>query len=64
MCLSCGCKQPNERHGDDRNIVMQDLQDAAQASNISENEVVKNIQEGYQDAGGAQERQEAGQKAR
>jgi hypothetical protein len=43
---------------------MQDLQDAAQASNISANEVVKNIQEGYQDAGGAQERQEAGQKAR
>lgn len=48
MCLSCGCKQPDERHGDDRNIVWKDLEDAAQAANISTQEVVRNIQSGFE----------------
>ena len=25
MCLDCGCGEPNERHGDDRHIVMDDI---------------------------------------
>lgn len=51
MCLSCGCKQPNERHGDDRHIVMDDLKLAATASDISVKDVVKNIQEGFEIGG-------------
>ncbi len=31
MCLSCGCMLPDDRHGDDRYIIMQDVIDAAQA---------------------------------
>jgi hypothetical protein len=46
--MSCGCKQPDERHGDDRNIVRQDLEDAAEAAQISAQEVVKNIQSGFE----------------
>lgn len=51
MCMSCGCKQPNENHGDQRNITMQDLQAAGQASDISPDQVVKNIQQGYEQFG-------------
>ncbi|HUF54011.1 MAG TPA: hypothetical protein VMR52_09605 [Dehalococcoidia bacterium] len=50
MCLSCGCKQPNEAHGDDRNITIQDIQAAAEANGSSTGNVVKNIQEGFQTA--------------
>ena len=55
MCMSCGCKQPEERHGDDRNIVLQDIQDAADASEISAEEVVRNIQEAFDQTGGQKE---------
>lgn len=52
MCMSCGCKQPNEDHGDERHITMQDLEAAAEADGISVQEVIQNIAEGYQEAGG------------
>jgi hypothetical protein len=60
--MSCGCNKPNERHGDDRNIVMQDLKDAATAAKISTAEVVKNIQAGFDGAHGARESQAAAQR--
>lgn len=53
MCMSCGCKQPDERHGDDRNIIRQDLEDAAGAAKISADQVVKNIQESFQGTSGS-----------
>ena len=31
MCLSCGCMLPDDRHGDDRYVVMQDIVDAVEA---------------------------------
>ncbi len=43
MCLDCGCGELNERHGDDRHIVMDDLQAAAKASEISLEEAKRNI---------------------
>lgn len=47
MCLSCGCKQPDDAHGDERNITMQGLQDAAKAAEITPAEVVRNIEVGF-----------------
>lgn len=47
MCLSCGCKQANEDHGDERNITMKTLEKAAEAANISAEEVCRNIDEGF-----------------
>jgi len=44
MCVSCGCGAPNENHGDRRNITMQQIEEAAQAANISAEEVGENIQ--------------------
>ncbi len=35
MCLSCGCMLPDDRHGDDRYIIMQDIVDAADADGVT-----------------------------
>lgn len=43
MCVSCGCGEPNERHGDDRHITQDDLNQAAEAAKISPEEVARNI---------------------
>ena len=52
MCVSCGCGQPNEQHGDQRNITLNQLQQAAQAAGISVEQVANNIRQG---AGGGQQ---------
>jgi hypothetical protein len=46
MCLSCGCGEPNEQHGDERHIIQADIEAAAKASDISTAEVITNIQKG------------------
>lgn len=46
MCLSCGCGSPNENGGDSRLITMKDLDQAAQASGITREQVVQNIVNG------------------
>ena len=46
MCLDCGCGEPNDRHGDDRHITMEDVEAAARASEISVDEAARNITEG------------------
>ena len=44
MCVSCGCGQMNEDHGDKRSITMKGLEQAAKAAGSSVQEVAKNIQ--------------------
>ncbi len=44
MCVSCGCGAPHEKHGDDANITMDDIERAARAANLSTTEVADNIQ--------------------
>jgi hypothetical protein len=56
MGVSCGCGEPNERHGDDRHITEDDLQRAATAAEISLDEVIQTIAQGGQQSGGEQER--------
>ena len=43
MCISCGCGQFNDDHGDRRNITMDDLEQAAVASGLSVDEVAENV---------------------
>ena len=43
MCMSCGCGSPNDTHGDSRNITQDDLNNAAQAANISPQQAAQNI---------------------
>ncbi len=45
MCLSCGCKEPDNQHGDLRNIVMQDVVDAAQADAARVPDTWRNMEE-------------------
>jgi hypothetical protein len=44
MCMSCGCGEPHEDHGDARNITYSDLKKAADASKIPVKKAVKNIE--------------------
>jgi hypothetical protein len=43
MCLSCGCGEPNNDHGDARNITMEMLKKAADAAEISTTQAADNI---------------------
>lgn len=52
MCMSCGCKQFGEDHGDPRNLTMKHFQDAATAAGTDVQQVARNINEGFQSAGG------------
>jgi hypothetical protein len=45
MCLTCGCGELNEDHGDPAHITYDDLKKAAEAAGISVDEAAKNLQE-------------------
>jgi hypothetical protein len=45
MCLDCGCKLPDERHGDERHIIMQDLVDASAANSNSVDQTFHTFEE-------------------
>jgi hypothetical protein len=64
MCVSCGCGQVNDNHGDRRNITMDNIKSAAQAAGTDEQTVAQNIQQGVgmgQSMGGRQQAQMGGQ---
>lgn len=65
MCLSCGCKKPNDDHGDNRNITMKDIDQAAQAAGTTRDQVAQNIEKTVTQAQGQQGQQgNAGQAPR
>lgn len=43
MCLSCGCGEPNNDHGDPRHITQEDLAKAAEAAGITPEKAAENI---------------------
>ena len=45
MCLTCGCGEPNDPHGDPAHITYDDLKKAADAAEISVEEAVSNFDE-------------------
>ncbi len=46
MCLSCGCGEPHNDHGDPNNITFEDLRAAAEAGDVSVEEAADNITAG------------------
>ena len=50
MCLDCGCGELNESHGDSRHITMDSIRSAAQASEISVDEAIKNMSDALKQA--------------
>lgn len=45
MCLTCGCGQPHDDHGDPAHITYQGLKNAAEAARISVEEAASNLQQ-------------------
>jgi hypothetical protein len=43
MCLNCGCGQPNEKHGIEANITLDDVQRAGEANGQSVEESLRNM---------------------
>jgi hypothetical protein len=46
MCISCGCGSPNDDHGDNRNLTLDDLNHAAEAAGTTRDRVIQNIVSG------------------
>jgi hypothetical protein len=44
MCVSCGCGEIHDNHGDPRHLTIEDLEQAAEAANLTVDQVVQNIQ--------------------
>jgi hypothetical protein len=47
MCLSCGCGDDDNDHGNSDNITLSDLARAAEAAGIEPGEAAKNILSSY-----------------
>lgn len=45
MCLDCGCMRPDDQHGDERHLVMQDLVDAAESNDAGVRKTLQTIDE-------------------
>jgi hypothetical protein len=43
--MSCGCGEPNEKHGNTDNITLDDIRRAAKAANIEPEKAADNIHE-------------------
>ncbi|HJX06619.1 MAG TPA: hypothetical protein VJ736_00985 [Actinomycetota bacterium] len=43
MCMTCGCGEPNDDHGDKANITYDQLQSAAEAANIDAETAADNL---------------------
>ena len=48
MCLSCGCGEPDDNHGDPRHITTEMLEAAAEAAEITTEEAANNIVQALQ----------------
>jgi len=44
MCLNCGCGEPNNDHGDTRNITLDDVNAASQATGQSLHETIDHME--------------------
>lgn len=51
MCASCGCGIPDDKHGDDRNITWNEIQQAAEAGGVSPQQAAQNMQSTAQQQG-------------
>jgi hypothetical protein len=56
MCASCGCGKAEDKHGDQRNITLSDLQGAASAANTSVEQVITNLRQAAGSGGGQTQR--------
>ena len=55
MCLTCGCGEPHNDHGDPRHITVERLRDAADAAGITVRRASKNLRHGVKGTPGNDE---------
>ncbi len=51
MCMNCGCGEISERHGNQDNIVLDDVRRAATASGLDMTRTIENLQASLRKAG-------------
>ena len=49
MCMTCGCGEPNDKHGNEANITNDELISAANAAGIPEKEAIENVSKTYRE---------------
>lgn len=45
MCMTCGCGEPHDDHGNPDNIVFEELRKAAEAADIPPKKALENMNE-------------------
>lgn len=63
MCISCGCGKFEDAHGDERHVTVATLQRAADAANLTLEQVIGNMRQGASsmEKGGIPDHRSAGQ---
>jgi hypothetical protein len=51
MCMNCGCGEVDQRHGNDANLVTEDVRRAADAAGLDMSATVRNLQDSLQKMG-------------
>ena len=54
MCMNCGCGEPNDRHGNDANITMDDLRKAGEANGQDVDTTMGNMERAWHESPEAQ----------
>ncbi len=50
MCMNCGCMEPNDKHGNQANITLDEMREAAQANGQDLDEAMDNMERTYHQA--------------
>ncbi len=54
MCISCGCDEPEDNHGNAKHMTLKQFREAATAAEVEMPQLLKNIEEGFKRFAGVQ----------
>jgi hypothetical protein len=54
MCISCGCDEPEDNHGNPKHITLKQFREAAEAGEVDMKQLLVNIEEGFKRFAGVQ----------
>jgi len=52
MCMNCGCGELDDRHGNDANLITDDIRKAATASGLDMSKTIGNLEDSLRRVGG------------